>query len=428
MGRAVLRRIGLTIAAIAALLLTCSSDARAQPAPSERTGARAEGPVSSDRPADRRPESAHLRARALDLGFNLDHAEALATFKAAIAADPLDPAAHRLTAAVLWIHALFQQGAVTADDYLGQVRSQVQRKPPPAEMAAAFRSHLDRALALADERLRVNPRDADAHFQVGAAHGFLASYTATIEGRVMGGFGAARRAYREHNRALELDPNRKDAGLIVGMYRYAVSLLPWHWRLLADLAGFDGDRDRGLRLIEDAAAYPSDVQTNALFTLVVIYNREKRYDAALDVIAELQRRYPRNRLLWLEAGTTALRAGRFGAGRDALEQGLAKLAGDRRPRAFGEEARWHYAYGTALVGLRQIDAAERELRTALAAEAQEWIHGRARTELGKLADLRGDRVRAVEEYQEARRICRAHDDSACSEEAARLLKHGARER
>ena len=100
----------------------------------------------------------------------------------------------------------------------------------------------------------------------------------------MGGFGAARRAYREHKRVLELDPRRKDAGLIVGMYRYAVSRCRGIGGSLAGLAGFDGGRERGIALIEAAAAYPSDVQANALFTLVVIYNREGRYDDALRAI------------------------------------------------------------------------------------------------------------------------------------------------
>ena len=97
------------------------------------------------------------------------------------------------------------------------------------------------------------------------------------------------------------------------------------------------------------------MQANALFTLVVIYNREGRYDDALRAIDELQRRFPRNRLLWLEAGTTLLRAGRCAAARDALEQGLRKLATDRRPRAFGEEARWRSAYGAALAGLGRAE-------------------------------------------------------------------------
>jgi tetratricopeptide (TPR) repeat protein len=370
----------------------------------------------------RAADAARLRAAALELGYNLDHAAALAAFRAAIAADPDHPAAHRLTAAALWINALFRQGAVTVDDFLGQARPSVVRRPPPPELASAFRAHLDRAIALADHRLRTNPRDADAHFQMGAAHGFLASYTATVEGRISGGFGAARRAYREHKRALELDPARKDAGLTVGTYRYAVSLLPIHWRLLAGLAGFDGGRDRGLRFVEDAASHPSDVQANAQFTLIVIYNRESRYGDALRVIAELQRKYPRNRLLWLEEGTTALRAQRFATACAALERGLTMLASDPRPRAYGEEARWRYAYGASLVGLQQAAAAARELQAALTIDAHRWVHGRAHNELGKLADLVGDRPTAVAAYRLAARICRAERDDACADEAGKLLK------
>ncbi|MGB2713544.1 MAG: hypothetical protein WBC51_05155 [Vicinamibacterales bacterium] len=383
-------------------------------------GVRAQGPADVVR--DGAAESRRLRAKALELGYNLDHTEALATFAAAIAADPTDPASHRLAAATIWIHSLFQQGAVTADDYLGQARSSVERNPLSPQLAAAFRAHLDRALSISEARLRANPRDANAHFQVGAAYGFLASYTATVEGRVLGGFGDARRAYREHRRALELDPARADAGLIVGMYRYGVSQLPFHWRLLAGLVGFDGGREQGVKLVERAAAAPSDIQTNARFTLIVIYNREEQYDEALRVIEQLQTQYPRNRLLWLEAGTTALRARRFSLARGALEQGLAKFGADARPRALGEEARWRYAYGAALVGLNERATAERELRAVLVAEGPGWLRGRAHKELGKLADLAGNRSAALAEYQTAARLCRAGHDSACVEEVMKLTR------
>ena len=413
MDRTCLRRLAAGISLVSLISLGQASRAAGQP-------------VAAGTAAEAAAEAARLRARGLELGYNLDHAEALAAFRAAIAVNPTDPAAYRLAAATLWINSLFQQGAVTVDDYLGQARSKVERKPPPPELDRAFHENLARALTLGENRLRDNPGDADAHFQVGAAHGFLASYTATVEGRVMGGFGAARRAYREHGRALELDPRRYDAGLIVGMYRYAVSTLPAPLRLLAGIAGFGGGRERGLRLVEAAAAHPSDVQANALFTLIVIYNREERYDAALRVIGELQRLYPRNRLLWLEAGTTALRAGRPEEAKDALERGLAKLADDPRPRAFGEQARWRYAYGATLVALKQTERAERELRAVLDGEAHEWVRGRAHKELGKLADLAGDRRRAADEYRIAIRICRAEHDAACGDEAATLLKRGYR--
>jgi len=370
---------------------------------------------------DARAESKRLRIAGLAAGFNLDYPEALEAFRAAMDADPDDPAPHRLFAATLWIRALFAQGAVTADDYLGQARSSVARTPPAADVDRAFREHLQRAVTLAERAVERDPQDADAHFQLGAAHSFLASYIATVEGRGLAGFRAARRAYDEHERVIALDPRRKDAGMVVGMYRYGVSTLSWPWRLVAGLAGFAGGKDRGLRLVEDAAAFDSDVQTNALFTLIVIYNREQRYDDALRTIARLQVMYPRNRLLWLERGSTALRAGRGADARAALEEGLAVLAKDVRPRAFGEEARWRCAYGASLVLLGRTDAADRELRQSLALESPAWLRGRVRKELGKVEDLRGNRAGAIEHYREAVRVGRAEHDSASSDEAAKLV-------
>jgi tetratricopeptide (TPR) repeat protein len=367
-----------------------------------------------------------LRARGLQLGYNLDHADALAVFKEAIAADPSDPTGYRLAAATAWIDLLFEQGAITVDDYLGQARANLPRANPIAALDVAFHDALRQTLTLSEERLRNHPSDADAHYHAGAAYGYLASYTATVEGRLLGSLGPARRAYHEHQRALELDPRRKDAGLVVGMYRYAVSSLPAPLRLLARLAGFGGDRERGLRLVEEAASYSSDTQPNALFTLILMYNREARYDDALRVIGELQRRFPRNRLLWLEAGSTALRAGRPADANAALEEGLARLSHDPRPRAFGEDARWRYAHGAALVGLGNSAAAERELRAALAGATRDWVRGRVHKELGKLADLAGDRPRAIDEYRLADRLCRQDRDGDCSDEVKKVMKAGYR--
>jgi tetratricopeptide (TPR) repeat protein len=194
-------------------------------------------------------------------------------------------------------------------------------------------------------------------------------------------------------------------------------------RWIAELVGFGGGRDRGLRLVEDAARYPSDVQSNARFTLILMYNREARYDDALGVIQQLQQQYPRNRLLWLEAGGTALRAGRPADARRCLEDGLAQLALDPRPRATGEDARWRYTYGATLVALAEAAAADRELHAALDAATRDWLRGRTHQELGKLADLAGDRPRALDEYRQADRLCRRDHDTACVGDVKALLKH-----
>ena len=364
---------------------------------------------------------ARLRERAIDLQYNLEYEEARDTFRKAIAAAPDDPAGYRQLAGLNWMALLFQRGAVLVDDYTGNVKQYVKRAPPPADVDAAFRADINRALSLAERAVRDRPEDPDAHFQLGACLGFAASYTATVEGKVLGGVRAARRAYEEHERVLELDPTRKDAGFIVGTYKYGVSTLPVHLRLLARLVGLGADRAGGLRLVEEAAAYPSNARPDALIALVVIYNREERYDDALRVIGQLRLEHPRNRLLWLEAGTTALRANRPAQARKELEAGLARLAADSRQRAFGEEARWRLSYGSSLLGLRAADQARREFEKALSANAMDWVHGRAHKELGKLADLAGDRPRALQEYGAAIGLCRKDDDTVCVDEATQLI-------
>lgn len=383
---------------------------RAAQAPSSDTAAVVASPATG----------AALRARGIDFGFNLDYPEALAAFRQAIAADPNDATAYRLAAATLWVSLLFQQGAVTVEDFLGQARANVARKPVPGDVAAMFRDYATRAREIAERRVREHPQDPDAHFQVGAAAAFEASYTATVEGHVLAGVGAARRAYREHKRVMELDPRRKDAGLVVGLYRFAVSELPAPLRLLARIAGFGSDRANGLSLVEEAARYPSDVQTNARFTLALIYNRAGRHADALAIIRELQARYPRNRLLYLEAGSTALRAGHPAEALDALDRGLAMCARDTRPRAFGENARWLLYRGTALAQLGRGEAAERDLHAVLEAQGPQWVRGRAHLELGKIASHRGRRPAAISEFRFAATDCRADHDSACVDEAGKL--------
>ena len=367
------------------------------------------------------PSNVELRHRGLDYGYNLDYPQALELFQQAIAADPNDATAHRLSAAALWMMLLFQQGNVTAEDYLGQAREKSMSTPVAADVVAVFNAHIDRAIEIAEARVRANPGDADAHFQLGAASGIRASFVGTVEGKVLGALGPARRAYKEQARCLELDPRRKDAGLIVGLYRYGVSQLSLPKRLMAHLAGFGGGRDEGIRLIEEAAAFPSDIQTNALFSLIIVYNREGRHADAQRVIHQLQAKYPRNRLLALEAGSTALRAGRPADALQALDDGRVAAAHDSRPRAYGEEARWRYYRGTALNALGKLPAAQEELRGALAIEGRQWVRGRVHLELGRIALKQRQSNVALQELHAAQTDCRAEQDSDCVADARRLL-------
>jgi tetratricopeptide (TPR) repeat protein len=290
-------------------------------------------------------------------------------------------------------------------------------REPPADLATRFQTHIGRALQLAEAGVTARPRDPEALYQLGHAVGLQASYVATVEGKVLAAFRAARRSYDAHEQVLALDPSRKDAGLVVGMYRYVVSQMSLPIRLLAYVAGFGGGADLGIQMIEEASRHPGEGAADAKFALVLVYNREARYGEAMRVLSQLQREFPRNRILWLEAGATALRAGRPAEADRLLDEGVAKMRADTRPRMFGEEALWLLKRGTARLALGRAAEAEADLTRALGLEARKWVTGRAHAELGKLADLRGNRALARREFERALALATEDNDPIGAEAA-----------
>jgi tetratricopeptide (TPR) repeat protein len=329
---------------------------------------------------------------------------------------------------------------VTVDHYIGSfTRSSVDLPKPPPELEKEFRTHVERAIELAEKRVAASPKDAQAHYDLGAALGLEASYTATVEGKLLAGFRAARRCYDEHERVLALDPSRKDAGLVVGTYRYVVSTLSLPVRMLAYVAGFGGGKDRGIQMLRETAEYDldtgkrtapgvsqtetgNDVRADALFALILVYNRERRYDEALQALERLRRLFPRNRLIWLESGSTALRANRGQLADELLTHGLAALALDQRPRMPGEEALWHYKRGAARALVGRTEDAMSDLKFALGADPQLWVNGRTRVELGRLALKRGDRSSAANEAKQAETLCERGNDPVCVQDARSVLR------
>jgi len=367
--------------------------------------------------------TADLRRQASDLAYNLDHDEAIRVLRQAIAADPSDPANHRALASTIWMNILFRRGAVTVDHYLGSFsRSNVEVKKPPADLDEEFKREVARAIELSEQRVSAAPKDAQAHYDLGTALGLRASYIASVEGRLMAGVKAARRSYDELERVMALDASRHDAGLVVGTYRYLISTLSLPMRWMAYVAGFGGGKERGLHLVEQTAASPVENRTDAMFALVLLYNRERRYGDALRVLGELRQRYPRNRLVLLEAGATAIRGGRAAEADALLTEGLAMIGRETRPLFPGERGLWHYKRGAARLRLTRQDDAAADLRVAIQPESAGWVQGRARVELATLALQQGKPDEARREARLAIAACENDPDPLCVEQAKRLLK------
>jgi hypothetical protein len=293
---------------------------------------------------------------------------------------------------------------------------------PPADLDQAFHQHLDKAIALGEKAVDQRYKDPSAHYDLAAALGLAASYAGTVQGKVYGAMKLGRRSFSESEMVLELDKRRKEAGLVAGTYRYLVSTLPVYLRWMAYVVGFGGGKEQGLRLIEEAAAHPSDAQADARFALVLMYNREARYLDAVKVLRGLEQSYPRNRLLQLEVASTLLRADRAGEALAVLDAAMGRLPQDTRERMPGEDARWHLKRGIARLRSGIVEGAEEDLRAAASGtNVRNWVRVRIHIELGKVADLRGDRDKAKTEYQTAVALAEAIGEEQAAAESRRLL-------
>ena len=368
------------------------------------------------------PQLAELVTQTFRAAYNLDQDEAIALGRRAVQLAPEEPSAHRALAGVLWVNILFRRGAVTIDNYLGSVTKSLQMLPKtPPELDAEFKRELGLAISLAEARLARNPRDVQARFEAGNAYALQASYTATVEGSLVAAFRTARKAYDAQEQVLEREPQRGRAGVVVGTYRYMIAGMSLPTRLLAYVAGFGGGKEKGISLVESASRDPES-HADATVALLLIYTREGRHNDALKVIRGLVAEFPRNRLLVLEEGAVALRAGRAGEAEATLSRGIGAFETDPRPKMPGERALWLYKRGAARVLLNRPAEAQADLAVALQSNPIEWVRGRLNLELGKLADLGGRRPEAVAFYRLAETIAKAGNDPLGANEAGRLLK------
>ena len=362
----------------------------------------------------------HL-ATIYEAAYSLDQNQAIAAARDGVKTWPNESRSHRALAAALWLDIIFRRGTVTVDHYVGGLGGPVRELPKPSPaIVDEFTRAVNRAIELADARVKANPDDVQARFELGSAHALQASYLASVDGSLSSAFMAARHAFNAQEEVLARDSKRAAAGVVVGTYRYMVSGLALPTRMFAYMVGFGGGKAEGIKLLETAAR-DSEAQVEAKTALILIYSRERRHADVYRLLGELAAAFPRNRLFVLEQGSAAIRAGKHAEAEAILTAGLSALDRDPRPRMPGERALWLYKRGLARFHRNHRAAAAVDLEESLRSLPAPWVRGRALLTLGKVHDLEGRRNQAVERYRTAREAATSARDRAATREAARLL-------
>jgi tetratricopeptide (TPR) repeat protein len=354
--------------------------------------------------------------------YNLDYDQSIAAYEKALDASPEDPTLHNHLAQALLYREIFRDGALESELVSGN--NSFLRRPklePPADVEKRFFAEIDRALRLSQARIAKNPRDTVALHAMSVSFALRANYGFLVRKSWKASLGDASQAHKYDSQVAVLEPDNYDARLLLGGYDYIVGQLSWTVRALGFIAGFHGDRQRGLRTIEEVAAKGKENRVDARIILCALYRREGQPARAIPLVTQLIERYPRNYLLRFEL---AQLYGSLGNRRNALDT-LAEVARMKQENAPGyDRVPWekiYYETGNLEFWFNDLDRALDNLRKAT--ETSEQLKELdlntgvlALMRQGQIYDLEKHHNLAVKAYQQAVRL-------APEAEAARESQH-----
>ncbi len=239
--------------------------------------------------------------RGFDHFYNLEYAEALVIFRRIAASDKDDARAENYVAQTVLYNAMLKAGALESELVTGSnAFLRRERMNPTQDEHAMFDQAIASAFARSQQRLATNPKDADALDSIAITYGLRANYNFLVRKAWVDSLRDFTAARKHAQMAFDADPSHIDTKIILGLHDYVVGSLSWTYRFLGFLAGIRGDREGGIRMVEEVAAKGNINRTDARVLLTAIYRREKRSALAVGLLEGLIHDYPRNYLFRLE--------------------------------------------------------------------------------------------------------------------------------
>jgi hypothetical protein len=237
--------------------------------------------------------------------YNLEYGQALDAFSEQAAKDPSSPDAQNHIATTILFREMFRAGKLDSD-LITSNNSFLKMSKLKLDAAdeQQFSAAVNRAISLAQERLAKNPNDTGAIYALGVSHGLLGNYSFVVRKAWRESLREVTTARKLHNRVTEIDPDFVDARLLEGLHDYVVGSLPLGWKLLGAVAGFHGDRKKGVETLKLVSEQGRINRIDAAMMLAAIYRREKKPEEAILLLNDLIASLPGNFLLRIELAET----------------------------------------------------------------------------------------------------------------------------
>lgn len=237
----------------------------------------------------------------LDLGYlqmyDLQFTAAHKTFADYAQAHPNDPLAPASDAAA-YLFAEFDRLHILQSEFF--VHDDNFRHPQKLysdpEVRRMFDADLARANSLATGVLGSAPRDPNALFASILVLGLRADFDGLIDKHDLTALSSVKASRLIAEKLLAIDPSYYDANLAVGVENYMLSLKPAPVRWFLQLAGAQADRQLGLSQLSVTAEKGHLLKPYARLLLAVDALRRKDTAKAREILGDLSRQFPHNRL------------------------------------------------------------------------------------------------------------------------------------
>jgi hypothetical protein len=248
------------------------------------------------------PISANLGPTApLDLGYrqmyNLQFAEAHATFQAYAKDHPQDPLSSTSDGAAYLFDEFNRLGVLQTELFTDDEKFKGREKPlPDPKVRENFDGAIAQSQRLADAILQHSPNDRNALFATVLNLGLESDYLAMVEKRDLAALAYTKRAGLGAEKLLAIDPACYDAYLAVGVENYMLGLNPAPVRWLLRLYGAETDKDSGIQKLQLTAAKGHYLLPFARLLLAVAALRDKDRNQARLLLQNLAEEFPNNQL------------------------------------------------------------------------------------------------------------------------------------
>jgi hypothetical protein len=248
---------------------------------------------------DALPESG--APRLLDSGFaqlyKLNFPAARAEFLTYQQLQPDDPLGKAAEAASYLYEEFNEKGVFTSSFFLDDAKFLGGVDGEPSENRNDDFLRTDKqARDMANNLLKSNPRDAHGLLVLTISDGMESDYDALIEKKQRAALSMMRRAEREAKTLLSIDHSADDAYLALGTSNYIIGSLPSHKRFFLKIGGVQGDKERGMQQMRQAAEHGHYLKPFAEILLALVCEREHQFDQARVLLAALSRQFPANPL------------------------------------------------------------------------------------------------------------------------------------